>query len=69
MYRGTSNSWRYHPLDKITPDNVSKLVPVWTFSTGVAEGHPAPSIIDNGVMFVTSPENQVFAFNALYPGE
>ncbi len=64
MYRGTYNSWGYSPLDKITPDNVSKLVPVWTFSTGVTEGHQAPPIVNNGVMFVTSPENQVFAFNA-----
>ena len=64
MYRGTYNSWGYSPLDKITPANVGKLVPVWTFSTGVTEGHQAPPIVNNGVMFVTSPENQVFAFNA-----
>ena len=64
MYRGTYNSWGYSPLDQITPANVGKLVPVWTFSTGVREGHQAPPIVNNGVMFVTSPENQVFAFNA-----
>ena len=64
MYRGTYNSWGYSPLDQITPANVGKLVPVWTFSTGVTEGHQSPPIVNNGVMFVTSPENQVFAFNA-----
>ncbi len=64
MYRGTYNSWGYSPLDQITPANVGKLVPVWTFSTGVREGHQAPPIVNNGVMFVTSPENQVFAFHA-----
>ena len=64
MYRGTYDSWGYSPLDQITPANVGKLVPVWTFSTGVTEGHQAPPIVNNGVMFVTSPENQVFAFNA-----
>lgn len=64
MYRGTYDSWGYSPLDQITPANVGKLVPVWTFSTGVREGHQAPPIVNNGVMFVTSPENQVFAFNA-----
>ena len=64
MYRGTYNSWGYSPLDQITPANVGKLVPVWTFSTGVTEGHQAPPVVNNGVMFVTSPENQVFAFNA-----
>ena len=64
MYRGTYDSWGYSPLDQITPANVDKLVPVWTFSTGVTEGHQAPPIVNNGVMFVTSPENRVFAFNA-----
>jgi alcohol dehydrogenase (cytochrome c) len=27
-------------------------VPVWTFSTGVDEGHQSPPIVNNGVMFI-----------------
>src|SRR5256885_7677518 len=64
MYRGTLNGWGYSPLDKITPANVKKLVPVWTFSTGVNEGHQSPPIVNNGIMFVTTPQQQVIALNA-----
>src|SRR5215467_9525105 len=64
MYRGNYSGWGYSPLDSITPANVKKLVPVWTFSTGVTEGHQSPPIVNNGVMFVTTPQQQVFALNA-----
>src|SRR5262249_17543975 len=64
MYRGTYNGWGYSPLDQITPANVKKLVPVWSFSTGVTEGHQSPPIVNDGVMFVTTPQQQVFALNA-----
>ena len=64
MYRGTYDSWGYSPLDQITTDNVGDLVPVWTFSTGVNSGHQAPPIINDGVMFVTTPESQVLALDA-----
>src|SRR5262249_27717703 len=64
MYRGNFSGWGYSPLDQITPGNVKKLVPVWSFSTGVTEGHQSPPIVHNGVMFVTTPQQQVFALNA-----
>ncbi|HKA41116.1 MAG TPA: PQQ-dependent dehydrogenase, methanol/ethanol family [Burkholderiales bacterium] len=63
-YRGNFEGWGYSPLDKITPDNVRMLQPVWTLSTGVVEGHQAPPFVNNGVMFVTTPGNQVLALNA-----
>src|SRR5215813_12675927 len=64
MYRGNFSGWGYSPLEQITPANVRKLAPIWTFSTGVTEGHQSPPIINNGVMFVTTPQQQVFALNA-----
>jgi len=64
MYRRTYDGWGYSPLDQITAGNVKELVPVWTFSTGVVEGHQAPPIVNNGVMFVSTPQNQVLAFEA-----
>ncbi|MBI3403341.1 MAG: PQQ-dependent dehydrogenase, methanol/ethanol family [Acidobacteria bacterium] len=56
--------WGYSPLDQITPANVTRLQPVWSFSTGVTNGHEAPPIVNNGVMFVATPGNQVIAINA-----
>ena len=64
MYRGTYNSWGYSPLNQITTENVSELVPVWSLSTGVVSGHQAPPIVNDGVMFVTTPEDQVLAVDA-----
>ena len=42
MYRGTYDSWGCSELDQIDTTNASRLVPVWTFSTGMREGHQAP---------------------------
>jgi alcohol dehydrogenase (cytochrome c) len=63
-YRRTYDGQGYSPLDKINASNVQDLVPVWTFSTGVVEGHQAPAIVNNGVMFISTPENQVIALDA-----
>jgi alcohol dehydrogenase (cytochrome c) len=63
-YRRTYDGQGYSPLDQINTSNVKNLTPVWTFSTGVVEGHEAPPIINNGVMFVATPAGQVIALNA-----
>lgn len=64
MYRRTYDSWGYSPLGRITTRNVGNLVPVWTASTGTTEGHQSPPIVNDGVMFITTPFNQVFAYDA-----
>src|SRR6266446_9578805 len=64
MVRRTYDGWGYSPLEQITTKNVEKLLPVWEFSTGVVSGHEAPAIVNNGVMFVATPSNQVIAIEA-----
>ncbi len=64
LYRRTYDGHGFSPLKQINSDNVRRLEPVWSFSTGVIEGHEAPPMVNNGVMFVTTPEDQVLAFNA-----
>ncbi len=64
MIRRTYNGWGYSPLTEITPANVKKLRPVWGFSTGETKVHEAAPIVNNGVMFVTTPENQLIAIDA-----
>jgi len=64
MFRRTFDGWGYSPLEQITRDNVSQLQPVWSFATGQVEGHQAPPIVNNGVMFVATPGNQVLALEA-----
>jgi alcohol dehydrogenase (cytochrome c) len=64
MVRRTYDGWGYSPLKQITPANVSRLEPVWTFPTGQENGHEAPPIVNGGVMFVATPGNQVIALDA-----
>ncbi len=64
MYRGNYEGWGFSALNQITKENVASLTPVWSFSTGVAEGHQAPPIVNEGVMFVTTPQAQVLALDA-----
>ena len=64
MLRRTYDGWGYSPLSQITSANVQKLRPVWVFSTAEARTHQSPPLVNNGVMFVTSPNNQVIAIDA-----
>jgi len=64
MYRRTYDGWGYSPLTQIDRTNVKSLVPVWSYSTGVEEGHQAPPMVNNGFMFVSTPQNQVLAIDA-----
>ena len=63
-WRGNYQGWGYSPLDQINAANVKDLVPVWSYATGLAEGHQAPPIVNNGVMFVSTPENNIIALDA-----
>ena len=64
MFRRTYDGWGYSPLDEIDTRNVDQLEPVWTVATGMTEGHQSPPVVNDGVMFVTTPLNQVLAIDA-----
>ena len=64
MYRRTYDSWGYSPLKQIDTGNVAQLKPLWSFSTGVEEAHQSPPLVNDGVMFITTPRNQVLALDA-----
>ena len=63
MVRRTYNGWGYSPLFQITTGNVERLQPVWVLATGVNNGHEAVPIVNDGVMFVATPGNQVIAID------
>jgi alcohol dehydrogenase (cytochrome c) len=64
MIRRTYNGWGYSPLDQINTTNVSKLRLVWSTITGESRVHEAAPLINNGAMFVSTPNGQVIAFDA-----
>lgn len=62
---GTPYAWRYSALDQINTANVKNLTPAWIFQTGDYEnGLQTTPIVLDGVMFVTSSRDQVFALDA-----
>ncbi|NKF22087.1 pyrroloquinoline quinone-dependent dehydrogenase [Solimonas sp. C16B3] len=73
-YGGDQGGTRFSPARQITPANVAKLVPAWTYSTGALKLHPDAvkrsafentPILADGKLFVCSPFNAV---SALDPG-
>ena len=64
MYRGNYAGWGFSPLQQINAKNVPHLVLAWQFATGMSEGHEAPALVNEGRMFVTTPNNQVIALDA-----
>ena len=64
QYRGNYGGWGYSPLDRITSANVGKLELAWALSTGQAEGHQSPPIVNGDYMYITTPGNQIIALDA-----
>ena len=65
MVRRTYDGWGYSPLEQITPANVAPAAAgVGVLDRRTANGHEAAPIVNNGVMFVSTPGNQVIAIDA-----
>ena len=64
MYRGNREGWGFSPLAEINTGNVKDLAPAWAFSTDVTEGHQSPPMVNDGIMFITTPQNQTIALDA-----
>src|SRR6476660_3452876 len=61
---GNYDQTRYFPGDQISTWNVGKLRAAWIFQTEVQEVLATTPIIANGVMYVTTAFNHVYALNA-----
>jgi alcohol dehydrogenase (cytochrome c) len=55
---------RYYAADQIHTGNVSKLRPAFVFQTEVRESNETSPIVINGVMFLTTSFNHVYAIDA-----
>lgn len=61
---GSYDQTRYYPGNQINAGNVGKLVPKFAFQTAVLESMETAPIVVNGVMFLTTSFNHVYAINA-----
>jgi alcohol dehydrogenase (cytochrome c) len=65
-YNGQPSAWRYSALDQVNVHNVKRLVPVWVFQTGDYEGGlQATPIVVDGVMYLSTSHNRVYAIDAV----
>ncbi len=61
---------RYSTLKQITTENVSKLAPAWSFSTGVLRGHEGAPLVLGDVMYIHTPfPNLVYALDLNHDGK
>jgi alcohol dehydrogenase (cytochrome c) len=56
---------RYYPASQINSKNVGKLRPVFTFQTEVLESMETAPIVVDGIMYVTTSYNHVYAVDAV----
>ena len=64
MYRRTYDSRGYAPFDGINASNVAQLKTVFTYDTGLKQGHEAPPVVNGHMMFVTTPMDHLIAMDA-----
>ncbi len=61
---GNYDQTRYYPGKQINASNVGKLRPAWIFQTEVKESLETTPIVVDGVMYVTTSFNHVYAIDA-----
>ncbi|TPI59476.1 glucose/quinate/shikimate family membrane-bound PQQ-dependent dehydrogenase [Mesorhizobium sp. B3-1-7] len=72
FYGRTPFGQRYSPLDQITPDNVAKLRPAWTYRTGDVKGpddigettYQVTPLKIGDALFICTPHNFAIAIDA-----
>jgi PQQ-dependent dehydrogenase (methanol/ethanol family) len=62
---GNYDQTRYYPAKQINSGNVSQLRPAFTFQTEVLESMETAPIVIDGVMYLTTSYNHVYAIDAV----
>jgi len=61
---GNYEQTRYYPNKQINTQNVKNLVPAWIFQTEIVDSLETSPIVVNGIMYVTTSYNHVYALDA-----
>jgi len=61
---GNYEQTRYYPASQINTSNVKNLRPAWIFQTEIVESQETTPIVVNGIMYITTSFNHVYALNA-----
>src|SRR5215212_513470 len=63
-FGGNYSNHRHSPLTQITPENVARLQPLWTFQTATLGNFETTSLLRDNVLYVTGPQNVAWAIDA-----
>ncbi len=61
---GNYEQTRYYPASQINTDNVKNLRPAWLFQTEIVDSMETSPIVVNGIMYVSTAFNHVYALDA-----
>jgi alcohol dehydrogenase (cytochrome c) len=64
MAGGDYTAQRHSPLTQVTPQNVNRLAHQWTFQTGTLGALETTTLVHDGVLYVTGPNNYAWALDA-----
>ncbi len=64
MYSNTYNSWRYSRLGQVNAQNVKNLHVKWLFQGRHVEKFETTPLVAGGIMYLTRPENAIYALDA-----
>lgn len=64
VYGGSYRNFRHSPLQTLNPASVSRLQVAWAFGTGTTGQFEVSPVLYDGVLYVTSSYNRLFALDA-----
>ena len=64
-YGHSYDNQRFSELDQINRKTVGRLLPAWTYHTGIRATFQASPLVADGVMYLTTPRNHVIALDAV----
>jgi alcohol dehydrogenase (cytochrome c) len=64
QYGGNYSNYRHSPITSLNPENAQSLSLAWAFPTGTRGQFAASPIVYDGIMYLTSSYNRLFALDA-----
>jgi len=64
LYGGNYGNYRHSPIEELTPAAVPNLKVAWSFPTGTDRQFEVSPVVYDGIMYISSSYNRLFALDA-----
>ncbi len=64
LYGGNYSNFRHSPIERLTPEAVPNLQVAWSFPTGTDQQFEVSPVVYDGIMYISSSYNRLFALDA-----